>query len=452
MLNSTILKEKIFKSQTTTENCINSMEDILSWIDNLNNNTYVKISETNISDDTFWFYDDHKGEVLNRKRSFFSILGIRYFVENKFVCEQPIILQNEIGFLGIIAKEFNGVLHFLIQAKIEPGNVNSIQLSPTLQATKSNFTKAHGGRMPLYFDWFEEANKNGKIIYDQIQSEQGSRFIGKRNRNIILLTEKEVPMHQNYKWMTLGQIKELMKKDNLVNMDTRTVLSHLPIIVDNQTTTKTNSSYQDIVSAYTLLNDYKMYNEVRKTIIPLHELVDWEINNYGITHNKGFDFCVRYYNIEIQGREIQAWTQPLFKATANALFVLFTSIIDGKRKFLISLCPEIGCLDKAEFAPSIQISNINNIDTNNKLHNLFLKQEKIKDGILIDVMLSEEGGRFYHEENRNVIIEVDASEIEPEKHQLWVDADTLNFLVMHNNVLNIQLRNLISLLNIGGGK
>ena len=32
----------------------------------------------------------------------------------------------------------------------------------------------------------------------------------------------------NFKWMTLGQIKRLMKKDNIVNMDTRTVLSCIP--------------------------------------------------------------------------------------------------------------------------------------------------------------------------------------------------------------------------------
>ena len=32
-----------------------------------------------------------------------------------------------------------------MQAKVEPGNINSIQLSPTLQATRSNYTKAHGG-------------------------------------------------------------------------------------------------------------------------------------------------------------------------------------------------------------------------------------------------------------------------------------------------------------------
>ena len=449
------LKEKIHKSQCTMDNCLNSMDDILYWIEDLNKNTLVQITEANISDDTFWFYDDCKGEILNRKRSFFSIVGMRYFVENEFVSEQPIIVQNEIGYLGIIAKEFNGVIHFLMQAKIEPGNVNFVQISPTIQATKSNFTRSHGGKLPLYFDWFEHADKKGKIIYDQIQSEQGSRFVGKRNRNIILLTEEDVPLHQNYKWMTLGQIKSLMRRDNLVNMDTRTVLSGLPVALNNpqgggyttclSTSGQSDVACEDIVKAYTLLNNYKMYNEVHKTVVPLNELVDWKVDSYGVTCKNDADFCVRFYNIQIQGREVQCWMQPLFKATASALFVMFTAIINGHRKFLITLSPEIGTLDKVEFGPSLQISNVNKIDSSIPMHKVFLEYERTKSGVIVDVMLSEEGGRFYHEQNRNVIIEVDPSKIILDKNQLWVSAEALNFLVAHNNVLNIQLRNLISL-------
>ncbi|MDD6250170.1 MAG: NDP-hexose 2,3-dehydratase family protein, partial [Bacillales bacterium] len=60
-----------------------------------------------------------------------------------------------------------------------------------------------------------------------------------------------------------------------------------------------------------------------------------------------------------------------------------------------------------------------------------------------------EGGRFFHEQNRNVIIEFDHAMISsiPEDY-MWVDFATLNFLVQNNNCLNIQLRNLLSLLQI----
>ena len=69
--------------------------------------------------------------------------------------------------------------------------------------------------------------------------------------------------------------------------------------------------------------------------------------------------------------------------------------------------------------------------------------------MIIDRILSEEGGRFYQEENRNVIMLADKDEIEelPQGYT-WSDYGTLNILTQINNCLNIQLRNLLSLLEV----
>ena len=40
-----------------------------------------------------------------------------------------------------------------MQFKAEPGNINNYQLSPTVQSTKSNFTKKHKGKS-LYIEYF----------------------------------------------------------------------------------------------------------------------------------------------------------------------------------------------------------------------------------------------------------------------------------------------------------
>jgi len=76
-------------------------------------------------------------------------------------------------------KKINGILYFLMQAKIEPGNINAVQLSPTLQATKSNYTQVHKGNVPLYLSYFLEERKDVTILLDQLQSEQGARFLKK---------------------------------------------------------------------------------------------------------------------------------------------------------------------------------------------------------------------------------------------------------------------------------
>src|SRR5690606_25998199 len=104
------------------------------------------------------------------------------------------------------------------------------------------------------------------ILVDQIQSEQSSRFISKRNRNMIVMIDKEIKVFDSHMWVTLGQIKELMKIDNLVNMDTRTVISSIPFDLDENFQSDNyvlNSlilpSKYSFTEVFNKLNDYKMF-------------------------------------------------------------------------------------------------------------------------------------------------------------------------------------------------
>ncbi|MBK5241012.1 NDP-hexose 2,3-dehydratase family protein [Clostridium sp.] len=463
-MNKTLIK--ILESWANTEGNINSTSDLLEWIGNLNRTTYVNINECSIYKSDFWFYDDYNGEVSNRKRSFFSIKGMRRFQNEKFISEQPIIIQAEIGYIGIVCKEIDGVMNFLMQAKIEPGNVNCVQISPTIQATKSNFTRAHGGNLPSYLEYFESSTKYN-VIFDQIQSEQASRFYKKRNRNMIMEVTGSLEVYPNFKWMTLGQIKKLMEIDNLVNMDTRTVLSGIPLMTTRFTekemtyieTLFTDKEFfksafktrpaSSIIDIYQYVNNYKMFQDIEIATVPLSQLVDWKIDEYGITCKKQADFMVRYYDIAISGREVQQWVQPLFKAIGQATFGLIVTEIEGVAKYLVTARSEIGSFDMLEVGSSIQLDPTHYVYYDNSIEKVFRKNLENKKGILLDVMLSEEGGRFYHEQNRNVIMKLDAKELgELPKGYFWVDYSTLNYMIQINNCLNIQLRNLLSLLNI----
>ena len=99
-----------------------------------------------------WKLDSKK--ISHKSGKFFSICGVKIETNWGGVWSQPIIHQPEIGILGIISKKLIIKYIFLLQAKIEPGNINKVQLSPTLQATKSNYTKVHGGKSPNYLNYF----------------------------------------------------------------------------------------------------------------------------------------------------------------------------------------------------------------------------------------------------------------------------------------------------------
>jgi oxidase EvaA len=123
-----------------------------------------------------WSFDQDSGNLGHESGKFFTIEGLELSNGGAVPHRQPIINQPEIGILGILVKEFDGVLHCLMQAKFEPGNVNVWQLSPTVQATRSNYTKVHGGGNTPYVPFFREAQQRHQVLVDVLQSEQGAWF------------------------------------------------------------------------------------------------------------------------------------------------------------------------------------------------------------------------------------------------------------------------------------
>lgn len=433
----------------------NSINEILEWIEKKNREIHVAIEKNSLNDSDFWFYDETEGAIVNKNRSFFAIKGLQKVEDGKIIAEQPVLLQQEIGYLGIICKKIAGEMNLLMYAKIEPGNINHIQISPTIQATKSNFTQKHGGKKPAYLEYFVNAS-NYNIIVDQIQSEQSSRFLGKRNRNIIIEVDEneEIEVLPSHRWMTLTQLKALMKYENLVNMDTRTVLSCIPMdkmekfapINDVALRNSINDTEDNTPELYQYINNYKMFDEAEYNLVPLYSLESWETKNNEFACKNPYSFKVVFCDIEIEGREVTHWTQPLFEASGIATFGLFTCVENGVRKFLVQAKPEIGCFDKIELAPSVQREYIC-ADEMNAVDNLFDKCVQDNNGIKFDTLLSEEGGRFYHEQNRNVIIEIDKDDIpELPDGYFWTTYKVLNRLVQVNNCLDIQLRNLLSVM------
>ncbi len=455
---------ELVKSWKNREGNVNSNEEILNWISSRNKTLDVSIKPVDFSYDGFWYYDEETGCIKNKQDSFFKITGFRESEGDTVLSEQPVILQNEIGYLGIICKMIDGTLNFLMQAKIEPGNVNVVQLSPTLQATKSNFSRKHGGKTPNYLEYFLNTDKY-EIIVDQIQSEQSSRFYKKRNRNIIILVDEDVSALDSHKWMTLGQIKTFMKIDNLVNMDTRTVISCLMFndseSAENMQQTKTiigeDEFYRSVFNApdydmihkvFKHINDLRMFNSKEKQIVPLKELGNWEMKKESIECKYPFPFKVIFCKIDIEGREVRSWEQPLVKALGKSVFGTFTCIDEGIRKYLVRIKEEIGCFDTAELGPAVQMEPTHKEEALNSIERLLISKADKRENVIIDVIQSEEGGRFYHEENRNVIIEIDKREVgELPDDFFWMDFATVSEMIQFNNCVNIQLRNLISLID-----
>lgn len=459
----------LVESWSRSETGIHTNQELISWYHQRREEIFVDIRIADLSESNFWFYDQKQDRITNHKNAFFDVVGLKGIFDGDDTFQQPVLLQDEIGFLGLIGKVIDGVLHFMIQAKIEPGNLNNVQLSPTIQATKSNFMQAHGGRAPKHLDYFRNAEKY-TLLVDQIQSEQSSRFVGKRNRNMIILLGPDESLEEtsNFRWFTLGQIKRFMREDNMVNMDTRTVLSCIPypllsdhnnvdfiskLISPDLARSLFPRKFSDLAipTAYKMINDLKMFDESSLRICGLSELDQWSWKDQKFSSLQLSNFEIIFCKIVIDGREVREWDQPLFAANGKALFALACRNHEIRgTEFLVQAKMECGCFDIVEFGPTTQLEYNQRKGPHKRWDQLLLQKIKKNEDVLYSVCLSEEGGRFYHEENDNFIIQISEEEWVgmpgPEEGYCWLTLYELFTLNLVNNVLNIQLRNLLSLL------
>lgn len=448
-------------------------DQILGWMKSQNEEVVSNIKQIPISELRGWSYRDDR--IRHSSGKFFSIDGIhiRTNYRNTPEWDQPIINQPEIGFLGFIVKKFNGVLHFLLQAKIEPGNLNIVQLSPTLQATRSNYTRVHGGKAPTYLEYFN-GEKDVLILVDQLQSEQGARFLHKRNRNIIVEVgeDEELEVKEGYIWASLGQIKELLRYPNVVNMDSRTVIScinfgsyseHSLRLLDAVKrmngihSSKPDSFLYSVLSGDNHLNELqdiiqwitslKFKYELDVTPVGISEMKNWIYDGDTIHHESGKYFDVMGCRVEIGNREVVSWDQPMVRSAQEGLMGFIVKKINGIYHFLVQAKLESGNFDIVEMAPTVQCLTGNYRKGKNEYTIPYLEQilNAPKDRIWYSSYQSEEGGRFFQEQNLNIIVEVgEEFPIEVEENYCWLTLNQMLSFVTYNNYLNIAARSLLS--------
>lgn len=450
--------------------CCISTEDVLEWMRKQNEEIKAEIKQIPISELRGWKYRDDR--IRHDSGKFFSIDGIRIETNYRNVknWDQPIINQPEIGFLGFIVKKIEGVYHFLMQAKIEPGNLNIVQLSPTLQATRSNYSRVHGGKSPSYLEYFN-GEKDVYVLVDQLQSEQGARFLHKRNRNIIVEVDENenIEVKEGFIWLSLGQIKELISYPNVLNMDTRTVISCITygnysehslklmgLFLKNNKRISENYLYsvlssdnhlhelQDIIQWITSL---KFKYELNVTPIGISETRDWIYDGNILFHKDHKYFDVIGVNVKIGNREVISWDQPMVRSAQEGLMGFLVKKINGIYHFLVQAKLEAGNFDVVEMAPTVQCLTGNYRKGLNEYTIPYLEYfiNAPKESIWYSTYQSEEGGRFFQEQNLNIIVEVgDDFPIEVEENYCWLTLNQMMSFVTYNNYLNIAARSLLS--------
>ncbi|MER7779703.1 NDP-hexose 2,3-dehydratase family protein [Streptomyces sp. NPDC096191] len=389
-----------------------------------------------------WSFAPDTGDLRHSSGRFFTVEGL-HVARPGAEWQQPIIVQPEIGILGILAKEFDGVLHFLMQAKMEPGNPNLVQLSPTVQATRSNYTKAHGGTEVKYLEHFL-APERERVLTDVLQSEHGAWFYRKRNRNMIVEVDGEVPVDDTFRWLTLGQILQLLRLDNIVNMDARTVLASAPAVPAETTALSSDSGL------LTWFTGERARHDVHARRMPLREITGWRTDEFSIGRVDGRFFRVVAVSVEGAGREVAGWTQPIVEPVETGVVGFAYRVFDGVPHVLAHARVEGGFLDTVELAPTVQCapSNYAPLPAEHRPPFLDALLNASRDRVRYSTVHSEEGGRFLNAESRYLIVETDeaTTPTQPPPGYHWVTPGQLSWLAGHSRYVNVQARTLLAVL------
>ena len=214
-----------------------SLEEVKTWFLDKRENSSLQVTDIPLKEVNGWNIDEQTGDISHCSGDFFTIHGVRVHSKNREVevtWDQPILEQvgYDGGLLGIIRKRFDGIPHYLCEAKEEPGNYGKAQISPTLQATFANLNQSHGGRKPHFSELFMNRNDRSDItiLFDSWLAEDGGRLHLKRNRGILVEVPEDMEIelpNDNFIWLSLYQIKQLLKEDAWINPHVRGIMAHV---------------------------------------------------------------------------------------------------------------------------------------------------------------------------------------------------------------------------------
>lgn len=434
-------------------------KSIDDWFDDLLDIEGFEIRDYTLELSRHWLIDN--GFIRHCSGRFFSVIGIEAIDREGREIIQPMIDQREIGTLGMIIKRDEYEPSIYIQAKVEPGNIGLIQLAPSCQATASNADRVHGGSQPLFLECFRPGS-NGHILADSLQSEQGTRFYGKFNRNCMVEIDSDIPESRNHRWIPFSALAPLLGVDHMINTDARSTLVAAPWDVLAKAapfSAKGDEFGASLMQSYSTEADQEMEELIdirsrldnkaewikQPKIIPLDDLTEWDFDERGVTPKSGGPFKVEQIKVKSNSREVTSWDQPIVNSAGMGEIILLCGRWNGVLHFLFEESMEVGFIDHIELTSAGIVVPGDDGELNPFVQKL---AETTGSHEVISCRQSEEGGRFLRDENRYSIIDVGELAMNAPEEFHWLTLRQIKELVDEGKRLTNEARSAISLLLI----
>lgn len=446
------------------------MQEIATWIEKRRKASGLRVSSIPLTQCEGWGLRD--GRLVHQSGGFFSINGCLFHSNASHVNDlcMPMINQPEVGILGFVVRKRQGTWEWLLQAKTEPGTVGGTQIGPSVQATRSNWLRRHGGKATPMLDLFEGSSPGGKRIIDVEQSEQGDRFLGKYNRNAVVLVDDILqPPGEAWQWYSAQQLLQGLGEDTLINTDSRSVLwcsdwrlllepgQSIPFLrwkgrdgfgeallnsyLGPQGDSEDNVGYE---RAMNLMEGRRRQCRITVEEVPLDSLKGWTLDSNGLHPEKetGSSYLVKAVAVQTNDREVTSWCQPMLESTKEQQVILLCAIQDGILHLAFSLSCEPGFREGVQFAPSV-VSGPGHCHPSEWIEAARCSSAVVK----AETRQSDEGGRFLYSLAIYQLIEVPPTWITTTVADgVWITLAAARRMSAKPGLLNNELRSVLSML------
>lgn len=441
-----------------------------TWLDGYRRDCDMHFEEIPWTASKEWSFDNYR--LRHRTGGFFGVVGIRAYVNGaaQHRLDQPLIDQPEIGILGFIIRRNGADAEILLHAKPEPGNIGLVQGAPSVQATESNYKQRHKGKETPYLEYFLGLNRS-ITISDSLQSEQGTRFLGKYNRNMVVQVDSSFPdkVTDAHQWFLLKDFLPILLQDFQINTDARSVLVSCkwPALAPNGFPFSSSLGKGDLGEALfhsynvpinkSMLTDEEIIDRLEKCriaadfttqLVDLGELKNWEITANRIRNTYANAFEVRQFRVKSSEREVVEWDQPLVTAAEEGSIILFAQEKEGILYFLFNCRAEIGFRERCQWGPTLQdlaeepfiFPHLEKKE--NELRTLINRSKR-----LLSQRHSDEGGRFFHCVSTYSLNLLDTDvEVELSENLVWMNMQQIERFASRKGFFTNEARSLISML------
>lgn len=208
---------------------MHSTLDIVEWLSRLRAQLGLRNRIIGLEKLLNWDIDDFSIQERTPRLGF-AIRQFKVTAKGREVdsWDQPLIDSSGAGQLTLVCQEKNGLLHFLVKASKEVGYLEGIQLSPSVTiAPGENGTESDPVESALR-NLIDDESKC-VILQQCCQSEEGGRFFRDEVRYQLVLLESglTLPASDLYRWLTLNQIRRLIRISGVFSIEFRGALTLL---------------------------------------------------------------------------------------------------------------------------------------------------------------------------------------------------------------------------------